>query len=383
MINEHSSIQQIQKEVKHDIPHVVHALIKSYGGKRAYESDLQQMAERVKRMPEGSAMMGNVESYTSGKTGNNWIAYSCVANVGFSTVSMGHFKFLWWNTEDGSIAAMQFSVTSSIYGRSTIIYSGHFFRRYAQREGLGDVDLQLVTDFMRKNNAGVFQADDKPVSPGRHRADIILSSGIGRGYTEGFDADKPDTPFITHIQTYLPTSMLNPTQRKLTAEARAIQASKSRPSDTFVNYVMADDMVGLIRYFGDLFMSRGLSFDRGCMFAAMISSIVIDMAAITPIEGERTESARRALMLRLYHRCQQPVYDFVESHPRKGCEFSILEEVTVAYIIDRNLDIRAMLAQALGREHGNENLEKFIDKEAQRIKMQCQKLMSEGKIPRY
>ena len=381
MITTEMTAPEILKEVKKDMPHVLHALIKSYGGKRQFEADKKEMSDQVLRQPEGSIVLGNVESCTCGKTGNRWIIYSYAKNSGFHTATTGHREFVWMDTPDGSISAIMFSEPSRVFAWSPLVFSGHFFQRYAERENLGPVDLQLVTDFMRQNNDGVLQADAEPAEPGKYRFDVILRNGIGRGYTRGFDPSKPKQMFISNVCTYLPTSMLTPKQRQQTAEARAMQAGKSRPADTFVSRVMNQDTQGLLDSFSDMFTARGLPPHVGRAFANLMSSITLHEADITaPHNGECTPSDLRAILLKLYHRYEQNVFEYVVTHPSKSENYSMLETLVVAKATNHDLDIHAMLTSMMEPSPGDQRLLDFIDRASAKMEASFQEGIELGKI---
>lgn len=360
---------------------MLYALMKSYGGKLGFEADQNQMADQVLRQPEGSMLLGNVETCTCGKTGNRWIVYSYAKNVGFHTAITGHREFIWFDTPDGSIASIQLSERSHGFACAAFMFSGHFFQRYAMREGLGSVDLQLVIDFMRQNTDFVFQADDKPIEPGKYRFDLIMRNGIGRGYTSGFDPSNLDQSFISHISTYLPTSMLSLKQRSQTAEARAIQASKSRPADTFVSKIMDDDEQGLLDDFAAAFAARGMPQHVGRSFANLMRCITLHEAEITPAPPEgRSPSVLRALLLQLYQRYEQNVFDYVVRHPSRTEQYSMFDILTVAKATNHDLDVHAMLTSMMQPEPGNKELLDFIDRTSAKFEARYQQGVMLGKI---
>lgn len=374
MITPESSAADIRAEVARDMPHVLHALKKSYGGKARYESDLRSMAEQVLRLPEGEMLLGNIEQYHSGFTGNHWIVYAYVQNAGFGTARMGHREFIWCDTPDGSISAIQFADPSRQAAWSALVFTGHFFRRYAERERLGDVDLQLVCDFIRHNGNGVFQADPDPQSPGKYRFDVILQHGIGRGYTNDFNPDDVTRPFVSYILTYLPNAMLNPSQRKATAESRAVQASKSRLADTFVSMLLGGEAEEMADRFDDIFISRGMS-GIGRPFLSMMSNIIMHRIRMlgTP------ESEYRTVMLELFNRNKQAVFDYVTTHPSE--HYSYLDQMIAAKLADPDIDVASMMTVMLDAKPDDEGLQKFIAEESAKLESRFQKLRERGKIP--
>ena len=365
------TIGEICAEVKEDRSHVLYALQKSYGGKHKYNAALDALCEEVSNEPDGTIILGNLEPYTSGFTGNHWMTFASATNIGFHTACASFNSFAYWDTPDGSIAAMRSIGENHIAKLSALMFSGHFFQRYAEREKLGDVDLQLVTDFMCHNSNSVFQTDPKPHAPGRYRFDIILQHGIGRGYTEGFDPQNPKQPFVAHVKTYLPTFMLTPNQRELTAEARNMQAMKLRPADAYVSMTLGPNCDQMSDFFSDLFVSRGCSPRVGPSFLVVMDNII---SAELQMRGITKDQAR-ATMLQLFHYYQQAVFDFAFSQERTNV--SIAESVAVAMMANPDLDVEGMLAVMLElpRDHPT------IVRQAERMKNACHNLRTCGMMP--
>lgn len=314
MISEQMSPEAMLAEMVQDQKRAFYQLKKSYGGAQRMNAALKELESQCMRMRDGESVLGNVEQYTSGATGNHWIVYSYARNIGFKAARSNGRAFVWWDTDDGSIAAATISAAvAGMYPKSVMLFSGHFFKRYAEREHKGDVDLQLVCDFMLHNSARLFKADEKSHSDGRHRFDVIFKHGIGRGYTIGFYPGENKT-FVSSIRTYLPTRMLNPTQRADTVEGREEYSRITHPADAIVNAYIdcvhkRIDREQFEHLCESIFQSRGQSEGFGFQFAQLIMlflSYECTKADISNIGLPATDE--RCVAVQAYHKYADHVF---------------------------------------------------------------------------
>ena len=311
MINEKTDPKTMLAEIFTDRKGALHALKKSYGGRSRMDAALVRMAhEVVDYHNEGESIFGNIELYTSGRTGNHWASFALAENVGFGHAVTGVKSFAYWDTDDGSIGIVVLNTTSRKgYEEFMTIYTGHFFQRYAEREHLGTVDLQLVCDFMQKNSCAYKSTDDEADASGRYRFDIMLLNGIGRGYSRQFTSDDGKVMLVGQVRTYLPNSMLNQTQRETTAEYRGYRASLRRPGDTIVSLMMNGDDDALIARTEDIFCSRGCKSGFGVGFLNLLRPIM-DVELSRPADSpSETELGRR---MKIYNRFCNTAFRMVD-----------------------------------------------------------------------
>lgn len=356
---------EIIAEFDRDRPHVMHAIKKSYGGATRMEAALQRGRDESLRMREGEQFMDNVEPYTSGFTGNKWISYVYFRNAGFGRSYSGVRSFVYWYTDDGSIAAC--TLVAPFGRKALLMFSGHFFQRYAERENLGPVDLQLVIEFMLKKAAPLTKLEYEDNKDGVCRFDLVLPDGLGRGYTSHFDPYTED-PYVQHVRTYLPNRMLNNKQRQETAEARERYSRALRPSDAFVNaYVNDMPPKELFNLCYEIFAPFKLRENFGYTFYRILRHFFdIEVSAVSPspatsggfAPGPAASPAGnggalaptpstavppapnpqlRGILLSAYHKYSQAIFEFLDY--RKSNTYTYEDIIKIGLIADPDFPV--------------------------------------------
>lgn len=188
---------------------------KHYGGVHRYKAYEDQVSRRV--MEEKVDAIVPAVEYVS-PAGNRWFTYAFVCyNDVVKGVNIFKTSFIYYETIGSCGAVFPFfddtNDTSKSRGlakdfNGAVIFTSHFFRRFAERTGIPYRTTELVMRFI----------EDRGVVPDDTQ-DNEIAMRLNKGYA--FGVVKQQAPRVIEIRTYLTDQQLSPSQR---ARIKALKA---------------------------------------------------------------------------------------------------------------------------------------------------------------
>lgn len=241
-----STTEEIVETMKKEGKSVEYWHKKHYGGPAKYDKWQDGQLAKAHDLPAESELIGDLVDYHSLTTGNRWKSFEVTTSYGIGNTYTRMLSFCFWDTF-GSIGAF-FKCRSQANKTSVLLFTSHFFLRYADRMDIQYRDAALVSEFFVRNHVLMTKLSDDLDEKGRRQVVIVFKEGVGYGYPrkkiDSID-DMNNNDNVIEIRTFLKYEQLTTRQMQEVNEMReAAEFSRSMddaPAGHIIGRILQDD----------------------------------------------------------------------------------------------------------------------------------------------
>ena len=245
MINLSTPSNQLLAEIENDLMKLEWWIMKKKGNSvRSYKRRALAQKYRARWADERKRFIGDTTEYKSA-LGNRWFCYDVVQKpAGAPDIMVGIDKFIYYETL-GSIGAFLpqwwTGAETMTHHPSCLIYTSHFFQRFAERAKIPFRSRELVMAFVSELNFKPYIEDtDKDGNP------ILVFRMNHTGFA--YAVRRKDNPLVVEVRTYLDETNMTPSKLKRYEElAQRIEADGFEDDTAWLSYIhasMAGEVLG-------------------------------------------------------------------------------------------------------------------------------------------
>ena len=237
MINLSTPSDKLLEEIETDLGKLTWWLNK-VKGPNVRSNKRKELARKYRAQwaQERKRFIGETLEYKSA-LGNRWFCYDVVQKpAGAADIMVGVDKFIYWETL-GSIGAFlpQWWTDAKTMTNhpSCLIYTSHFFQRFAERAKIPFRSREMVMAFVSELNFKPYKEDtDKDGNP------ILVFRMNHTGFA--YAVRRKDNPLVIEVRTYLDETNMTPSKLKRYEElAQRIEADGFEDDTAWLGFVHA------------------------------------------------------------------------------------------------------------------------------------------------
>lgn len=209
MLTQNSSPEQVKLELNADEKRACYWFIKQHGGEKGYNRFRTRFAMRLISSGKNEMVSDAVE-YTS-PHGNKWLTYEHAVKGGYIDAFTHMYCVCYFETASsyGAFVRTNGEHTVAGYSDGCILFTPHFFSRFAERMGIEKKSRAMLLRFLQLQHHPIFLR--KPARDGFTDEEVVIR--YPGSYAFGSRRTVNGYEFIT-IRTFIPATQLSPQRKK-------------------------------------------------------------------------------------------------------------------------------------------------------------------------